>query len=331
MTRHIAAIPCKPWSLNGLSERLIVAHYEDHYGPAVRSLNTIRDTLATFDLAAAAPYQILALRREELAAANSVAFHELYFDSLGGDGTAVFTGTGAGSGMPSPVAAALERWFGGGAAWRRDFTATAGALRGGSGWVLLNYSRQDGSLSNQVAVDHTQVMVGAVPLLALDMYEHAYSLDFGANVTAYVDAFMRNINWTAVGGRLAQASCDVRPMQTLSPDGGPPSVAVEEFAAELSKGERIQVLDARPKHYFARSADMMRGAIWRDPDRVDEWSHELAADRPIFVYCAYGYNVGCGVTAALRQRGFDAKFIRGGLSAWYATGGERALKPQSTA
>ena len=89
----------------------------------------------------------------------------------------------------------------------------------------------------------------------------------------------------------------------------------------------MRVLDARPKHYFSRSPDMIRGAIWRDPDRLDEWSKDLSADAPVFVYCAYGYYVRQGVTAALRERGFDAKYIRGGLSAWYAGGGARALKP----
>jgi Fe-Mn family superoxide dismutase len=331
MTWHVAPLPCKPWSLNGLSEGLIVSHYENHYGPAVRSLNAVREALAGLDLAAAPAYQVLALKREELTALGSVALHELYFSSLGGDGTAVFTGSGTGGGVPADLSAALERQFGSVGAWRRDFTAAARALRGGPGWVLLNYVRCDGSLSNQIAVDHTQVMIGAVPVLALDLYEHAYQMDFGANAAAYVDTFMRNIDWAAVGGRLAEANGDGRARRTAASDNPLPSVAVEELAAEISKGERIQVLDARPKHYFSRSADMMRGATWRDPDRVDEWSHELSSDAPVFVYCAYGYNVGCGVAAALRARGFDAKFVRGGLAAWYAAGGERTLTPQSNA
>jgi len=89
MGQHIAPITCKPWSLNGLSERLIVSHYENTYGAAVRSLNAIRDTLNALDLVAAPPYQIRALKREELAAMGSVALHELYFGGLGGDGAAV--------------------------------------------------------------------------------------------------------------------------------------------------------------------------------------------------------------------------------------------------
>jgi Fe-Mn family superoxide dismutase len=70
----------------------------------------------------------------------------------------------------------------------------------------------------------------------------------------------------------------------------------------------------------------MAGAVWRDPERVDDWCAELSADVPVAVYCAYGFHVGCGVTAALRERGFDARYIRGGLSAWYGMGGARTLR-----
>src|SRR5438132_6600457 len=331
MGQHIAPITCKPWSLNGLSERLIVSHYENTYGAAVRSLNAIRDTLHALDLAAAPPHQIRALKREELAAMGSVALHELYFGGLGGDGAAVFTGSGAGSKIPAPVSAALELQFGSVAAWRQEFVALGQALSGGSGWVMLSYSRRDGRLYNQIAFDHSQAMMDAVPVLALDMYEHAYHLDFGVNVSAYIDAFMRNIDWTAVGDRLMEASSHGSPRRGNVTDDPLPSVSVEELSAEIATDERVQVLDARPKHYFSRSTDMMQGAIWLDPDRVHEWSKDLSADAPVIVYCAYGFHVGRGVTAALRERGFDAKYIRGGLSAWYAAGGERALKPQSKA
>jgi Fe-Mn family superoxide dismutase len=325
--RHIAPIACKPWALGGLSERLIVSHYEDIYGTAVRSLNATRDELNVLDLAAAPAYQIRALKRDELAAACSVTLHELYFGSLGGDGAVSFTGSGVGSKIASPVEAALEQHFGNVAAWRREFIALAHALAGSAGWVLLGYTRGDGRLSNQMAFDDSPGMIDALPVIALDMYEHAYLLDFGANASAYVDAFMRNIDWAAVGGRLMEVSGNSSPSRGNATGDSLPSVSVEALFAEIAKGEQIQVLDARPKHYFSRSPDMMRGAIRRDPDRLDEWSKDLSADAPVFVYCAYGYYVSQGVTAALRKRGFDAKYIRGGLSAWYAAGGARALKP----
>ncbi len=328
MDQRIVPIACKPWALNGLSERLIASHYENYYGAAVRSLNTISAELKALDLATVPGYQTVALKREELAAMGSVMLHELYFDSLGGDGAVVFTGSGAGSKIPVSISAALEQRFGSVAAWRQEFITLALALGGAAGWVLLSYSRRDGNLYHQIAFDCTQAMMDAAPVLALDMYEHAYHLDFGANVSAYIDAFMRNIDWTTVGNRLMAASGNASPRGGDVTDDPLPSISVEELSDEIAKRGRVQVLDARPRHYFSRSPEMMRGAIWRDPDRIDEWSNELLADAPVFVYCAYGYQVGCGVAAALRERGFDAKYIRGGLSAWYAAGGERQLKPQ---
>src|SRR5262249_48925072 len=112
MRRPVAPIACKPWALSGLSERLIVSHYENIYGTDVRSLNAIRDELNALDLATAPAYQIRALKRDELAAACSVTLHELYFGSLGGDGAVSFTGSGVGSKIASPVEAALEQHFG---------------------------------------------------------------------------------------------------------------------------------------------------------------------------------------------------------------------------
>jgi superoxide dismutase, Fe-Mn family len=329
MHQHVIQIPCKPWTLNGLSDHLIVGHYEDTYGAAVRSLNAIRDRLAALDLTAAPGYELRALKREELAAMGSVALHELYFGSLGGDGGVLFTGTGAGTKIAEPISAALEQQFGSVTAWRREFIALAQAVSGSSGWVLLSYSRRDGRLYNQIAFDDSQAMLNSVPLLALDMYEHAYHREFGANATAYIDAFMRNVDWAAVGNRFIEATGERSAVQGSSAGDNVPAITVEELAARLNGGEPTQVIDARPKFHFSRSSDMMQGAIYRDPERVDEWYKELSPDIPVAVYCAYGFNVGCAVTAVLRQRGLEARYLRGGLSAWYAAGGQRALRPEA--
>ena len=329
MPRSPIPIPCKPWMLNGLSERLVVSHYENEYGTAVRCLNAIQEALATIDVEAAPSYQLRAMKQEEMAALGSVVLHEVYFGALGGDGGAVFTGSGPGTKIDEVVSAALEEHFGGIAAWRREFVALAHALVGAPGWVVLSYAREERRLYNQIASDHTHAMIDGVPLLALDMYEHAYHLDFGANASAYIDAFMRNIDWSVVSDRLMAACGNDAPTRaSRGRDDSVPSVSVEELAAGRARGERIQVLDARPRHYFSRSGDMMDGATWRDPDRLDEWSQELSPTEPVAVYCAYGYSVGCDLTARLRERGFDAKYVRGGLAAWYAAGGQRALKRQ---
>jgi Fe-Mn family superoxide dismutase len=329
MVSQVAPLPCKPWALSGLSERLIVAHYEDDYGAAVRSLNAVRSAVEELDLEAAPAYQIRALKREEAAAASSVVLHEVYFGSLGGDGAVLFTGLGAGSRMPDGISTALAQRFGSVEGWHRDFVALARALDGGPGWVLLNYSRRDGTVHNHMAEDHVQMMPDAVPLLALDMYEHAYRPDFGANASAYIDAFMRNIDWAGVASRLEGARGAAPNGQRTTPAETLPSISAEELQAKMAAGGPLQVLDARPRHYFSRSIEMMRGATWRDPNAVAEWSTELRTDVPVVVYCAYGYAVGCGVTAALRERGFDARFLKGGLSAWYAARGPRAPKLES--
>jgi len=316
MNQPIAPIQVRPWTLNGMSERLIVSHYENNYGGAVRTLNAVRAELAALD-ARAPGYRVRALKREELIAMGSVTLHELYFGNLGGEGNKV----------PDQVGALLEEHFGSVTAWRRDFVGSAQALAGGSGWVLLTYSRRQQRLWNQIAFDHSQAAVDAAPVLALDMYEHAYHLDFGANATAYIDAFMRNVNWAAVIERVAAVRA-ARPLPEEDPsDRSLPSISIEELAAQRAKGEPIQVLDARPRHHISRTVDLMEGAVWRDPDRLEEWVGELSPAQPVAVYCAYGFHVGCNITRALRERGYDARFIRGGVSAWYAAGGPRALRP----
>jgi Fe-Mn family superoxide dismutase len=250
----------------------------------------------------------------------------VYFDSLGGDGAVLFTGMGSGSKMPQPIAGAIEQQFGSLANWKREFVALARALAGGSGWLVLSYCRHDGGLYNQLAFDHSQALADAVPLLALDMYEHAYQQEFGANAQAYIDAFMRNVDWAAVNRRLSQASAPRSPA-TATGDQAVPSMSAEELMAARARGEPLQVIDARPRFHLTRSTEMMADAVYRDPYLVYDWMSELARETPVVIYCAYGFNVGCAVAATLRERGFDARYLSGGLSAWYAAGGARALRP----
>src|SRR5262249_9437673 len=127
----------KPQRMNGLSERLLVSHYENNYGGALRRLNAIRVRLAGLDWARTQGFEINGLKREELVAAGSVILHEVYFDSLGGEGNDAPTGLAQPTGT---LAEALERDFGSVAAWRGEFTAMAKAQGGGSGWTILSWS-----------------------------------------------------------------------------------------------------------------------------------------------------------------------------------------------
>ena len=93
----------------------------------------------------------------------------------------------------------------------------------------------------------------------------------------------------------------------------------------LDAGQPVQVIDARPRHYFTRTADIMDGAVWRDPERVAEWAGTLKKDEPVVVFCVYGFHVGCRMAAALRDQGYDARYMKGGHSAWKAIGGATKL------
>lgn len=127
------------------------------------------------------------LKREQLIACNSMVLHELFFESLGDlrepDGR---------------IRDAMTHDFAGVERWRTGLIAFANALSGSSGWVPLTYSKHDGRLINQWEADYTQTRAGGQPILALDMYEHAYNMDDDGNSAAYVDAYMGAINWPTV-------------------------------------------------------------------------------------------------------------------------------------
>lgn len=188
-------LPFDPKTITGLSEKLLVSHHDNNYVGAVKRIASITAQVAALDPATAPGFQLNGLKREELIAWNSMVIHEIYFSQFG-------TPNRPGAGL----AAAIERDFGSDARWRAEFAAMGKALGGGSGWVLLTYSHRDKRLVNQWAADHTHVLAGGTTILALDMYEHAYAIDYGAKAAAYVDAFMAAVNWTAADGRFAKAS-----------------------------------------------------------------------------------------------------------------------------
>ena len=178
---------CDPARIKGMSEGLIVSHYENNYGGAVKRLNLIEEQLAGLDHASTPGFMINGLKREELIAMNSMILHELFFDGLGNESE------------PGPaLKEALARDFGSYERWRAEFMAMGKALAGGSGWVLLSWSPRDRKLVNQWASDHCHTLAGGTPILALDMYEHSYHIDFGAKAADYVGIFMAAINWPAV-------------------------------------------------------------------------------------------------------------------------------------
>lgn len=316
MKYRIAPLYCRPWTLNGISPRLIESHYENHYGSAVQRLNAVSEEIAALDMSRAPSAIIGRLKRDELALLNSTLLHELYFASLGGDGRAI----------PARMEEVLSRDFGSVNRWRDQFAAMAGALAGGSGWVLLSYVPRDGRLLSHASTEHAQTIAGAVPIIALDMYEHAYHLEFGANATAYIAAFMRNIDWPSVLARYDDAVNAVPPRRLEQKEFGDlPSIAPEELRAMLDAGELVHVIDVRPRHYLTRSNEILDGAVWRDPERVDEWIGELPKNEPVVTFCVYGFHIGCETAATLREAGLDARYMEGGHFGWKAMNGRVKL------
>ena len=173
-----------PKAVPGLSEKLLTSHYANNYVGAVNRLGAITAEFAALDPAAAPGYRINGLKREELIAWNSMVLHEIYF-----------AGLGPSLRPAAQLAQAIERDFGSHDRWAAEFSGMGKALGGGSGWVLLTWSRRDRRLVNTWAADHTMTLADGAPLLALDMYEHAYHMDYGAKAGAYVDAFMKAFGW----------------------------------------------------------------------------------------------------------------------------------------
>ncbi|HXK21150.1 MAG TPA: Fe-Mn family superoxide dismutase [Myxococcota bacterium] len=190
---QIEPLPFDPAKLKGLSEKLLVSHHDNNYSGAVKRLNQIQQQLGSLP-ADAPPYQTGSLKREELLAANSKLLHERYFGNLGGGGP-----------CEGDVAALLQEEYGSLEAWERDFRRTALALGGGSGWVVVAYEPTSRALHNWWAWDHMHQPMGGEPVLVLDMYEHAYAMDYGANAKGYIDAFFANVLWSEVNRRVDAA------------------------------------------------------------------------------------------------------------------------------
>jgi Fe-Mn family superoxide dismutase len=245
-------------------------------------------------------------------------------DSLGGHGNDPPTGRVE---PPAELAHALERDFGSVKAWQTEFTAMAKALAGGSGWAILAWSERLGRLVNHWAADHAHGLPAATPILALDMYEHAYHLDFGAKAAAYVDQAMANLNWERIGARYRLAIGEAAEDDLFLPYGAPPQeearISAEELKVALERdGERRPVLlDLCLPNDLARRTDMLAGAVMYAPGALSRWVDELPRGRPIAVYCICGFQVSGTAVKELRRRGYDARALAGGITAWHAIGG----------
>jgi Fe-Mn family superoxide dismutase len=186
---EITARELKPslLELDGISRETIEAHYKLYEG-YVKKRNEILEQLDGVDLAAANQVysEIRELKLELTFAIGGIKNHEIYFEHLGGDG-------GDPEGL---VAALIKRDFDSIATWRADLKATGMA---GRGWAWTAYDWDEGRLLNYIGdAQNTFPVWNATPLVALDVYEHAYFLDYRTDRAAYIDAFFDNLDWATI-------------------------------------------------------------------------------------------------------------------------------------
>jgi superoxide dismutase, Fe-Mn family len=192
---EITARELKPalFELDGISREAVEAHYKLYQG-YVAKRNEILGKLATVDLSSANQVysELRGLKVELSFAIGGIKNHEIYFEHLGGDG-----------GDPNGVAATLiKRDFGSVADWRADLKATGLA---GRGWAWTAYDWDEGRLFNYIGdAQNTFPIWNATPLVALDVYEHAYFLDYGTDRASYIDAFFGNLDWATVNDWIAR-------------------------------------------------------------------------------------------------------------------------------
>jgi superoxide dismutase, Fe-Mn family len=188
----IRDLPFQPAKLKGISAAMITSHHDNNYSAAIKNLNKVELELAKVNKDTPG-YQVASLRDRELTFTNSMILHEHYFGNLGGDGK-----------LAGAIDKRLAAQFGSTARWEELFRATALSLGGGSGWVVLDLDFAKGDLRIYGAGGHSQAVAFGQPLLVLDMFEHAYAMDYGAAHAKYVDAFFQNIHWSEVDKRLAR-------------------------------------------------------------------------------------------------------------------------------
>ncbi|HZB35700.1 MAG TPA: Fe-Mn family superoxide dismutase [Gaiellaceae bacterium] len=186
---EIAARALKPrlYELDGISRESIEAHYKLYEG-YVAKRNEILGKLAEVDLSSANQVysELRALKVDLTFAVGGIKNHEIYFEHLGGDG-----------GDPDgAIGDLIERDFSSISNWRADLTATG---MGGRGWAWTAYDWDEGRLFNYIGdTQHTYPIWNATPLIALDVYEHAYFLDYQTDRASYIDAFFANLDWSTV-------------------------------------------------------------------------------------------------------------------------------------
>ncbi|QQG42404.1 MAG: superoxide dismutase [Candidatus Giovannonibacteria bacterium] len=194
MAREIKKL--KYTELDGLSEKQLREHHDVLYAGYVKKIGEIEEKLKSVDISSAnATYsELRELKMEETFALNGVKLHEGYFDNM----------VSAGNLPSGKIREMLERDFGSYENWEKEFKAMGLCARG---WVVLGYDLDEKKLKNILCDSHNQgAPWNMLALLIMDVYEHAYFIDYATGRKAYIEAFFKNIDWKYVDMRISEYS-----------------------------------------------------------------------------------------------------------------------------
>ncbi len=184
--------------LEGISLRTLQEHFKLYEG-YVKKTNEIQKKVIEADKSEAnGVYSFIGeLKRQETFAVNGMKLHEVYFAHLGGSGE-----------PKGELVKMIERDFGSMDVWKEEMVATGLSARG---WAILAFDFKDDRLHIYGAdAQNIGAVWGAIPLIAMDVYEHAYFIDYGTNRKEYVNAFFKNLDWDFANGLVAKYGLDKR-------------------------------------------------------------------------------------------------------------------------
>lgn len=298
----VTNIPFKAHKIPAFSPEPLEQHFEQCYGGAIRRLNEIELELVTTDQECQDE-----LMHGQLKVANLIILLETYFKSIGEEGGLALS--------DNTLKRALESSFGSVEKWREEFSELAKLEN--TTWVVLAWSEHLNRLVNLRSTGNLLPLLAAKPLLAIDLCSSVYSNDFGSDLSAYIAAFVGCLNWCSAEDRFQQFIGSSAVNVGIDPQA---QISVVELKSRVDSGEELVVLDVRHDDDRERYRSRIMESDFRDSFHVSAWADQLPKDKSIVVYCMYGFWVSMEAAVELRELGYDARSLSGGVVSWNAMG-----------
>ncbi len=308
---YVREIPFKAHKIAGFTAEFFERYYEDEYGGSVRLLNDIAIKIAAARQAGPAKSELTSLVVQQTELVDLIVLQELFLAGLAEDG---------GDDLEdSDLKQALFDAFGDESNWQAEFSMMTASQSDSSDWFVLAWCERFRRLQNVATYDGRLALCSSVPILALDLREHVYVSDFGNDQLTYFQSYIQSIHW----GRVAQAFNSARRTggQSDTRSKSSEQISVVELKRMMEKKtDAPLVLDVRHNDDRERYTSRIADTEWRDSFKVADWAGDLPKDKPVVVYCMYGFWVSLKVAEELRSEGIDARSLKGGVTAWRAMG-----------